>query len=117
MSSLEVKHKSEFLFSEITNLIEESRKAVAVTVNATLTMLYWNIGKKINEEVLNNQRADYGDQIIINLSKDLSATYGNGWGVKQLRHCLRTAETFPDKQIVYALSRQLTWTHDSEKVA
>ena len=111
MPSLDVKHNSEVLFSEISDLIEESRKQVAVTVNAALTMLYWKVGKLINDEILLNQRADYGEQIVGNLSHKLYVTYGKGWGIKQIRHCLHTAETFPDEQIVYALSRQLTWTH------
>jgi len=106
MSFQKQQPKSEVLFSEITNLIEESRKAVAVTVNAGITMLYWKVGKLINDEILKNQRADYGEQIIKNLSNELTTAYGNGWGTKQIRHCLRIAETFPDEQIVYALSRQ-----------
>jgi predicted nuclease of restriction endonuclease-like (RecB) superfamily len=111
MSFPEVQPKSEILFSEITNLIEESRKAVAVTVNSALTILYWKIGVLINNEILQRERAGYGEQIIANLSHELTIAYGNGWGVKQIRHCLRIAETFPDEQIVYALSRQFTWTH------
>ena len=111
MSSFEIKHKSEVLFSEITNLIEESRKAVAVTVNSALTMLYWKIGILINNEILQKERAVYGEQIIANISEELTTSYGNGWGVKHIRHCLRIADTFPDEQIVYALSRQFTWTH------
>lgn len=41
----------------------------------------------------------------------MTEEYGKVWSEKQLRHCLRIAETFPDKEIVYALSRQLSWTH------
>jgi hypothetical protein len=37
--------------------------------------------------------------------------YGSGWGEKHLRHCLRSAETFSEKQIVSAVRRQLSWTH------
>ena len=45
------------------------------------------------------------------LSRNLTEEYGKGWSEKQLRHCLRFAETFSDKEILYALSRQLSWTH------
>lgn len=45
------------------------------------------------------------------LSKNLVVEYGKGWGEKHLRHCLRIAETFQDREIIYAVSRELSWTH------
>jgi len=99
------------IFSEIKTLVEQSRQQVAVTVNATMTMLYWQIGKRINEEVLKDKRAEYDKQIVVSLAQQLQVEYGSGWNEKQLRHCLRFAETFSDKQIVSALRRQLSWTH------
>ena len=101
----------ESLVGEIKTLIEKSRQQVAVTVNATMTMLYWQIGKRINEEVLQDKRAEYGKQIVISLARQLQAEYGSGWSEKQLRHCLRFADIFPDKKIVYTLCRQLSWSH------
>lgn len=101
----------ESLVGEIKTLIEQSRRQVAVTVNATMTMLYWQIGRRINQEVLNEQRAEYGRQIVVSLAQQLVTEYGRGWSEKQLRHCLRFAETFPDEEIVSALRRQLSWTH------
>ena len=99
------------LFSEIKQLIEEARQAVAVTINAGTTVLYWNVGNRINKEILDNKRAEYGKEVVISLSRKLTEEYGKGWSEKQLRHCLRFAETFPDKEILYALSRELSWTH------
>ena len=99
------------LFSEVKHLIEEAKQNVAITVNATTTILYWNIGERINTEILGNKRAEYGKEVVISLSRNLTEEYGKGWSEKQVRHCLRIAETFPDKDFVYALSRQLSWTH------
>lgn len=99
------------LFSEIKQLIEEAKQNVAVVVNATTTILYWNIGERINTVILDNKRAEYGKEVVKSLSRNLTEEYGKGWSEKQLRHCLRIAETFPDKEIIYALSRQLSWTH------
>jgi len=99
------------LFGEIRQLIEDSRKRVAVEVNSTITMLYWNIGTRINKVLLKEKRAEYGKQIVNALSKQLTSEYGSGWSEKHLRHCLRFAETFPDEAIVSALRRQLSWTH------
>ena len=99
------------LFGEIRNLIAESRQQVAITVNSAMSMLYWQIGKRINEEVLQHKRAGYGKEIVVSLARQLEAEYGKGWGEKQLRHCLRFAEAFPDFEIVYTLCRQLSWSH------
>ena len=99
------------LFSEVKQLIEEARQTVAISVNATTTVLYWNIGERVNREVLGNKRAEYGKEVVKSLSRNLTEEYGKGWSEKQLRHCLRIAETFPNKEILYALSRQLSWTH------
>jgi predicted nuclease of restriction endonuclease-like (RecB) superfamily len=98
-------------FTEIKQLIADARQRVAYTVNAELALLYWQIGKRINEEVLKDKRADYGKQIVAALSAQLKAEYGSGWTEKQLRHCLRAAETFTHHQIVSAVQRQLSWTH------
>ena len=99
------------VFSEIKTLIEHSKQNVAITVNAEMTMLYWNISKRINDEVLNNERAEYGKQIVMMLSRQLTAEFGSGWSQKQLLHCMRFAEVFADLQIVSTLWRQLTWSH------
>jgi predicted nuclease of restriction endonuclease-like (RecB) superfamily len=73
--------------------------------------LYWQIGKRINEEVLKNQRAEYGEKIIQSLSAQLTEEYGKGWSKRQLHHCLRFAEAFPDIAIVHTLCTQLSWSH------
>ena len=102
---------SQNLFSDVKKLIDEAKQTIAISANASTTLLYWNVGKRINQDVLNFERAEYGQKVIISLSQDLIKNYGKGWSDKQLRHCLRFAETFPEKEIVYALSRQLSWTH------
>ena len=73
------------LFISIKQLIEDSKQQVAVTVNATMSMLYWRIGKQINEELLQNSRAEYGEQVIKSLASQLHGLYGKGWSEKQLR--------------------------------
>ncbi len=99
------------LVSEIKALIEQSKQLVAVAVNANLSMLYWQVGKRINEEILQNQRAEYGKQIIQSLSLQLTEGYGSGWGEKQLRQCMQFASAFGEKEIVYTLCRELSWSH------
>ncbi|HCK99063.1 MAG TPA: cytoplasmic protein [Candidatus Marinimicrobia bacterium] len=99
------------LMRDIRKLIEETRSTVAIAVNAAMTMLYWNIGRRINTDILQGKRADYGKEIVSTLSRQLIQEYGNSFSDKNLRHMLRFAEAFPDDKIVYALSRQLSWTH------
>lgn len=48
------------LATEIKQLIARSRRQVATQVNSAITLLYWNIGKRIKQEVLKDQRAEYG---------------------------------------------------------
>lgn len=96
---------------EIKQLIEQSRQHVAVVVNSAMSMLYWQVGKRINDEILQNERAGYGKEIVVSLARQLELEYGKGWGEKHLRHCLRIAETIPDNSILYAVSRELSWTH------
>ena len=63
------------IFQEIKSLILGARNRVAVTVNAELSLLYWQIGRRINAELLNNKRADYGKQIIASLAQKLTLEY------------------------------------------
>jgi len=99
------------LLADIKLLIEESRQRVAVTVNATMSMLYWEIGKKINEEVLLNKRADYGGNVVSSIAKQLTITYGDSFSEKNLRRMMQFAAVFDDKAIVVSVIRQLSWTH------
>lgn len=108
---LKVNSDTTVLFTSIASLIQESRQRVVFTVNAELTMLYWNIGLHIKNEILNNKKADYGQKVLLSLSQRLSESFGKGWGVRQLQYCLRTAEFFPEEQITNALRSQLSWTH------
>jgi len=99
------------LFADIKTLIEQSKQQIAIVVSSTMTMLYWQIGSRIKTDILQNKRAEYGQEVVKQLSANLTEQYGKGWSEKHLRHCLRFAETFPDVQIVSAVQRQLTWTH------
>jgi predicted nuclease of restriction endonuclease-like (RecB) superfamily len=98
-------------FSEIKSLIERSRQQVAVAVNATMTMLYWEIGRRVNEEVLHDKRAEYGKRIVSTLSRELVQEYGRSFSEKNLRRMMQFAVAFPDREIVVSLIRKLSWTH------
>lgn len=99
------------LIGDVRRLIAAARQRASSAVNAELTLLYWQMGRRIRREVLEGERAEYGKQVIASLSRQLTAEYGTGWSEQQLRHCLRLAETFPDEEILSAARRELSWTH------
>jgi predicted nuclease of restriction endonuclease-like (RecB) superfamily len=99
------------LVSDIKTLIEQSKLQVSVAVNASITMLYWNIGKKINNEILKDKRAEYGKQIVATVSKQLINDYGASFSEKNLRRMMQFANIFPNEKIVVSLIRQFSWTH------
>jgi len=83
------------LLADVRLLINAARQRVASTVNAELTQLYWQIGKRVNSELLQGQRAEYGKQVIAELAKQLTTEFGKGWSAQQIRHCLRLAVNRP----------------------
>jgi len=103
--------ESKQLYTDVCGLIDNTRQRTAIIANTELCMMHWLIGKRINEDVLYNKRAEYGKQIVKNLAKKLSEKYGKGWSDRKLIHCIRAANTFSENEIVYALRIQLTWTH------
>ncbi|QSB28151.1 YhcG family protein [Flavobacterium sp. CLA17] len=99
------------LLNSIIGLIDQTRHFVAKTVNQELTLLYWKIGKTINEEILKNDRADYGKKLIKNLSEDLFNRYGSGFNKRNLHSFIKLNSIIPDITIVHTLCAQLSWSH------
>lgn len=98
------------LFGDITALIEAARQRMALHVNAELTMLYWQVGTRINRELIGGSRADYGRQTVRQLAQQLETNYGRGFAEKSLRRMMQVADVFGDAEIVATLSRQLNWS-------
>ena len=65
--------KSEYknLLKDIVSIIEETKTEVIVQSNSSLTLMFWHIGERIQNEILNNKRAEYGKQILVTLSREL----------------------------------------------
>jgi len=99
------------LLNSIIGLIDETRHFVAKTVNQELTLLYWKIGKTINEEILKKNRADYGKKLIKNLSDELSKRYGTGFNKRNLHSFIKLNSIFQDPAIVHTVCAQLSWSH------
>lgn len=101
----------EQLLNEISQLIEQSQTKLVSQANSTLTMLFWYIGSRINQSILQNKRADYGKQIVVTLARQLTEKYGRNFEEKNLRRMLQFAEQFSDSEKVVPLARHLSWSH------
>ena len=99
------------LLNELSQLIEQSKQQVSVQANSAVTILFWQIGFRINETILQYKRAEYGKQIVVTLSRQLTLKYGRNFEEKNLRRMMQFSEQFSDKQIVVTLSRHLSWSH------
>ena len=100
------------LIKDLRQIIEQARGHVAATANYELTMMYWHIGERINREVLGNQRAEYGKQIVAQVATQLQIEFGKkGFDVKSIRRMMQFSSLFTNEQIVAQVARQLTWSH------
>jgi predicted nuclease of restriction endonuclease-like (RecB) superfamily len=105
---------SDTLFQDLRSLIIEARENVARQVNSALTVLYWRVGKRIRQDILKEERAGYGEQIVATLSQQLTEEFGEGGSRYNLSRMMRFTECFPDERIVATLSQQLGWSHFKE---
>lgn len=99
------------VISDIVEIIETAQNHVAREYNTTHVLLCWLIGHRIDQEILNFERAEYGENIVISLSKHLSSKYGKGYSRPHIFRMIKFAKLFPDRDIVSTLSRQLSWSH------
>jgi predicted nuclease of restriction endonuclease-like (RecB) superfamily len=108
---MELMNGDNTLFIEISSLIEQSRRAIYAQASSATVLLFWEIGRRINADVLENKRAGYGKQIVSKLSTQLTEKYGRSFAVRNLRRMMQFVEQFPDFEIVSSVTTQLTWTH------
>ena len=106
--------KYNLLISQISTLITDAKRYVATTINSTLVETYWNIGKYIVDfEQDGNTRAKYGEQLLVNLSKDLTISLGKGFSRSNLFNMRLFYMRFP---IFQTVSGKLSWSHIVEIV-
>ncbi len=109
---MEIEHPQNELYSDICKLVEEAKTYVAKTSNIAITLLYWKIGERINIDLLEGQRAKYGNQIVSQLAAQLQQQYGKrGFQERNIRRMIQFAELFPDFQIVSQAATKLSWSH------
>lgn len=102
----------ESLIQDLRQIIEQARGHVAATANYALTTMYWHIGERINREVLGNERAEYGKQIVSQVATQLQFEYGKkGFELRNIRRMMQFAQQFPEFRIVSQVAAQLSWSH------
>jgi predicted nuclease of restriction endonuclease-like (RecB) superfamily len=101
----------DILYNEISGLIEQNRRAIFAQATGSTVFLFWEIGKRINDDILENKRAGYGKKIVSILATQLKETHGSSFAVRNLRRMMQFAEQFPNFEIVSMPSTQLSWSH------
>ena len=84
------------LFEELVFFIEKSKHQALGFVNSTLTLLFWQLGQRINTHILQHKRGVYGKQIVVTLSRQLKERYGRNYEEKNLRRMIQFAALFTD---------------------
>lgn len=100
------------LYTDVCSIIEQGRKEAYASVNHKMIETYWNIGRRIVEEEQNGEaRAEYGAQIIAQLSEKLTHQYGKGFSKRNLAYFRQFYLTINDIRILQSRLQNLTWTH------
>jgi len=97
---------------DVRQLLRQARQQAYSAINSAMVEAYWQIGRRIVEEEQKGQeRAGYGEGLIKELSKQLTAEFGKGFSLANLKNFRQFYLTFPEAEKGYAVRSQLTWTH------
>ena len=99
------------LLSDLRSLVQSARQRLATAVNATYTLLCWQIGRRLLRDNLQAGRAAYGKQILATVSQELTTEFGAGFNYTALTRMARFAEWMTDERILATLSQTLSWSH------
>jgi len=110
----EIEIKNDTLFNDLCKIIEIEKREIAIRANNGVVLMFWEVGTRINKDILKNERAEYGKQIVSSLSAQLQQKYGKMFEKTNLHRMMQFATQFPDVKIVASVMRQLTWTHIRE---
>ena len=98
--------------NEIKKILKNARQKAYTAVNSAMVEAYWKIGRRIVEEEQNGkERAEYGKEILQNLSKELTEEFGKGYSYRTLREIRQFYLMFSDFEKWRTVSAKLTWSH------
>jgi len=101
----------EKLLSDLVGIIESRKQTVYRQVNSGTVLMFWEVGKRIDEEILGQERAEYGKRIVVTASQELQRRYGSNYEYTNVTRMIKFSKEFSDAQIVVTLSQQLSWSH------
>lgn len=101
-------------YNNIKCLLQEAKQKVEIAVNSAMVITYWNIGKMIVEKQNGQERAEYGEKLILELAKQMTIDFGKGFGKRNLERMRNFYMTFP---IASTVSSQLSWSHYLELIS
>lgn len=100
------------MINEITELVNQTRKDLTQKINNSIVFVYWNIGKIIvSNENENNNRLEYGKEVLKELSKELTKYLGKGYSISNLKYMRKFHKTYPNYD---ELNDKLSWSHYCE---
>ncbi|QIM62487.1 hypothetical protein A1D29_03775 [Pasteurellaceae bacterium Orientalotternb1] len=98
--------------NEIKQILAQARQQAYAAINSAMVEAYWRIGERIVQEEQNGkERADYGKEIIKQLSIELTQEFGKGFGERNLRNFRQFYLMFSDLEIWKSVISKSTWTH------
>ena len=102
-------HQYLSVIDQVKKEIQKSQYGAALAVNRELTLLYYRIGRVINEY------KTWGNKFIDNLSRDLKMEFPNstGYSVRNLKYMAKLAATYPDEEFVQQAVAQIPWGHNT----
>lgn len=92
-------------YAEINDLIIQKKDDVKKAVNDAMISLYWEIGKRLTEEITGVNKPEYGKRVVIEISNRLSVNYGSGFGRSAISRMINFYQEFPDYEKVATLSQ------------
>jgi len=102
----------EAVYNDVREILQKARTRAYTAVNTAMVQAYWNIGRRIvEEEQKGKERAEYGQNLIKNLSIALNDESGKGFSVANLWNFKKFYQTFPEPEKLYTLCRELSWSH------
>ena len=99
------------IYDDIALLIEQAKNKAVASVNVERNILNWNIGKYITENILNNEKPQYGKAVMEEVSKRLIVDYGKGYSRANLTRMMNFFKFYNDFQICATVSHKLSWSH------
>lgn len=83
------------LYARVVALVDRTHTVVATRTNAALTLMNWQIGSLIHVEILGQERAEHGHEIVATLSQQLTRRFGRGFDRTNLTRMVRFAQHYP----------------------